>query len=127
MNRTIAVFTALALTASFAAVAEQAQEPATQVAATADSQTKTLPPVTAADKNNSNSLSSTLERGMDNHGLTMEEKWADDVIVCKRQQITGSRVKKKVCHSRGEWRAIRENGRELTRLIQRGGSGLDGE
>jgi len=85
---------------------------------------KKLPPVTSSDKNhNGNSLSSTLERGMDNKGLTMQEKWSDDMIVCKRQSVSGSRLTRKVCHSRHEWRAMRENGRELTREIQRRDAG----
>ena len=76
--------------------------------------------VDSSDKNyNANSLSSTLERGMDNQGLTMEEKWSDKVIVCKRQKVSGSRVTRKVCHSRADWRAMRENGREVTREVQR--------
>ena len=126
MNRTITLIAALALCGSFGAVAgDDTEKPAAHVPSAEAADAKTLPPVTSGDKQNGNSLSSTLERGMDNRGLSMEEKWDPDVIVCKRQPISGSRLGRKVCHSRGEWRAMRENGRELTRQIQRRDSGLD--
>lgn len=104
---------ALALTVSTGLLADDASEP------------KTLPQVETEDQNNGNSLSSTLERGMDNKGLTMEEKWDRKTMVCKRMPTSGSRLGRKVCHSRDEWRAMRENGRETTRSIQRRDMGLE--
>ncbi len=58
------------------------------------------------------SLSTVISRGEDKEGLTMEEKWSHDVVVCKRQQVSGSRITRKVCHTRGEWQAMRNNARE---------------
>ncbi len=104
---------ALALTVSTALWADDSAQP------------KTLPEVETEDEHNGNSLSSTLERGIDNRGLTMEEKWDKDTMVCKRVPTSGSRLGRKVCHSRAEWRAMRENGRETTRSIQRRDAGLD--
>jgi len=125
MNRTITVLAALALCGSFSAVADDSDKPAAHVPGAEAADAKTLPPVTSGDKHNGNSLSSTLERGMDNRGLSMEEKWDPDMIVCKRQPISGSRLGRKVCHSRAEWRAMRENGRELTKQIQRRDAGFE--
>ncbi len=64
-------------------------------------------------------LSTVLNKGVDGKGLTMEEKWSNDVIVCKRTRMTGSRFIFKVCHTRGEWRAMRENARETVDYAQR--------
>jgi len=121
MKRTHLLISALAICAcSSVFAADDAADPNPSVANADGSEVKTLPQVDSQDKNhNANSLSSTLERGMDNQGLTMEEKWSDDVIVCKKEKMSGSRVTRKVCHSRGEWRAMRENGREVTREVQR--------
>ena len=106
---------ALAMTASMAVLADEPVEP---TSSDSGAEVKTLPEVQSEDENNGNSLSSTLERGMDNKGLTMEEKWDHDTIVCKRMATSGSRLGRKVCHSRAEWRAMRENGREVTRSVQ---------
>ncbi|MCB1606255.1 MAG: hypothetical protein KDI71_04675 [Xanthomonadales bacterium] len=106
---------ALALTASLTVLADQPAQPS---GTESSPEVKTLPEVATEDKNNGNSLSATLERGMDNQGLTMEEKWDHDTIVCKRMATSGSRLGRKVCHSRAEWRAMRENGREVTRSVQ---------
>lgn len=126
MNRVFLLVAAIGFAMSGAVLASDNGND--QAAAMAnDSDVKTLPQVDSTDKNhNSNSLSSTLERGMDNKGLTMEEKWSDDVIVCKRQKMSGSRVTRKVCHSRGEWRAMRENGREVAREATRRDAGPKG-
>ena len=113
---------ALAMTASMAVLADEPVEP---TSSDSGAEVKTLPEVQSEDENNGNSLSSTLERGMDNKGLTMEEKWDNDTIVCKRMATSGSRLGRKVCHSHGEWRAMRENGRETTRQIQRRDMGLE--
>jgi len=64
-------------------------------------------------------LSTVLNKGIDRKGLTMEEKWSNDVVVCKRTQMTGSRFIFKICHTRGEWRAMRENARETVDHVQR--------
>jgi len=58
------------------------------------------------------SLSTVISKGEDNKGLSMEEKWSHDVVVCKRQRVTGSRITRKVCHTRGEWSAMRVNARD---------------
>ncbi len=36
-----------------------------------------------------------------------------DPIVCKRVKVTGSHMRKHVCHKRSEWRTMRENAQEL--------------
>ncbi len=127
MNRISLLVAAIGFAVSGAAFAADDGNDQTAVAKADDAEVKTLPRVDSSDKNhNSNSLSSTLERGMDNQGLTMEEKWSDNVIVCKRQKMSGSRVTRKVCHSRAEWRAMRENGREVTREVQRRDAGPKG-
>ncbi len=114
----------LALAVSLSAFADEAAKPTDA----ADNQDlKTLPEVESQDQDNSNSLSSTLERGMDNRGLTMEEKWDKDTMVCKRMPTSGSRLGRKVCHSRAEWQAMRENARETTRAVQRRDMGLDND
>lgn len=120
MNRIHLLAAAISFAACGAAYAADDANDQAVVAKADDAEMKTLPQVDSSDKNyNANSLSSTLERGMDNKGLTMEEKWSDKVIVCKRQKVSGSRVTRKVCHSRADWRAMRENGREVTREVQR--------
>ncbi|MCB1609224.1 MAG: hypothetical protein KDI71_19850 [Xanthomonadales bacterium] len=102
--------------------AEQTTEPeatAGDLHTDPETETQTLPQVETEDRfHNAQSLSSTLERGMDNRGLTMEEKWSHDVIVCAKTRVLGSRLEKLVCHTRGDWRAMRENGRALTRSLQ---------
>ena len=64
-------------------------------------------------------LSTVLNKGIEEKGLTMEEKWSHDVIVCKRMRMTGSRFPLKVCHTRGEWRAMRSNAQETVNYAQR--------
>ncbi|MCB1606730.1 MAG: hypothetical protein KDI71_07115 [Xanthomonadales bacterium] len=64
-------------------------------------------------------LSTVINKGIDGKGLTMEEKWSHDVVVCKRTQMTGSRFFFKVCHTRGEWQAMRSNAWESTDYSQR--------
>ena len=66
-------------------------------------------------------LSTVLRKGIDEKGLTMQEKWDDDIIVCKRTHVSGSRFRLKVCHSRAEWQAMRSNGRETVDSFVRGG------
>lgn len=64
------------------------------------------------ERSTPHSLSTVITRGEKREGLTMQEKWSDDVVVCKRQQVIGSRMTRKVCHTRGEWQAMRNNARE---------------
>jgi len=66
-------------------------------------------------------LTTVLNKGIEEKGLTMEEKWSHDVVVCKRTQMTGSRFFFKVCHTRGEWRAMRANAWESVDYQQRVG------
>lgn len=58
-------------------------------------------------------LSTVLAEGADGQGLTMEEKWSNNVIVCKRTKVTGSRFSRKLCHTRAEWQAMRAHSREV--------------
>ncbi|MCB1606729.1 MAG: hypothetical protein KDI71_07110 [Xanthomonadales bacterium] len=66
----------------------------------------------SAERGTPHSLSTVISRGEDKSGLSMEQKWSHDVVVCKRQQVSGSRITRKVCHTRGEWQAMRNNARE---------------
>lgn len=64
-------------------------------------------------------MSTVLREGIDGKGLSMGEKWSDDVVVCKREKLTGSRFARKVCHTRAEWHAMKSNGRETVDYVQR--------
>ncbi len=66
------------------------------------------------------SLSTVISKGEDSKGLSMEEKWNHDAVVCKKQKITGSRITRKVCHTRGEWQAMRVNARDSVDAAIRG-------
>jgi len=59
------------------------------------------------------SLSAAMTKGADRRVLTMEERWSNDVVVCNRIQTTGSRHKREVCRTRGEWQAMRTHAREV--------------
>lgn len=65
------------------------------------------------ERSSNHGLSTVLRKGADMQGLTMQEKWDEDVIVCKRTQVTGSRLVFKLCHTRGEWQAMRSNSGEI--------------
>lgn len=47
----------------------------------------------------------------------MESRWDENVIVCKSMRMSGSRQRKRVCHSRGEWEAMRANAEDTIRYI----------
>ncbi len=65
------------------------------------------------ERGTAHSLSTVLAKGADKQGLTMEEKWSNDVVVCDRMQTTGTRHMRTVCRTRGEWQTLRSNGREI--------------
>ena len=49
-------------------------------------------------------------------------------MICKSQVITGSRAMKRVCHTRGDWVAMRRNGEDAVRTtLQRPTSHFDNE
>jgi len=58
------------------------------------------------------SLTSAMTKGADNQDLTMEERWANNVVICERIQVTGSRLRNEVCRTRGEWQAMRTDARD---------------
>ena len=41
-----------------------------------------------------------------------------DDVVCRREQVTGSRMKTSVCHTRREWARLEEESKELMRDVQ---------
>lgn len=71
------------------------------------------------ERGTTQSLSTVIAKDEDGKRLNMEEKWSDDVVVCKRQKVTGSRITRKVCQTRGEWQALRINARESTEAALR--------
>ncbi len=78
--------------------------------------TPVLPAAAAAKpvvkKRTAYSLSSALTKGADNQDLSMEERWANNVVICERIQVTGSRHRSEVCRTRGEWQALRTDARD---------------
>lgn len=47
----------------------------------------------------------------------MVDRWDETVIVCKSMRVSGSRQTKRVCHSKGEWEAMRSNAEDSIRYI----------
>ena len=43
----------------------------------------------------------------------------DNERICKKMPLLGSRLKKRVCATRAEWRAAEEQSQELTHRLQR--------
>lgn len=41
-----------------------------------------------------------------------------DDVVCRREQVTGSRMKTSVCHTRREWARLEAEAKELMRDVQ---------
>ncbi len=135
MQRTlILMFAALAISFGPAALAEQTSGSSKPIA-----QTMTPGPQAAADaepaadsdvrpgdypgeRATTRTLSTVLAKGIDGQGLTMEEKWSNNVIVCKRMNVTGTRFVRKVCHTRGEWQAMRSNSREVMDYVKIAGA-----
>lgn len=102
MNRS---FTAFAISAVLFSVAAHAEDRTTTYS--------------TGERGTKAALSTVLNKGIEEKGLTMAEKWSHDVVVCKRTQMTGSRFYFKVCHTRAEWQAMRANGRETADHAQR--------
>jgi len=73
----------------------------------------------SAERGTEAALSTVVIKGIEEQGLTMGQQWSDDVIVCRREKLTGSRFARKVCHSRGEWQAMQSNGYESLEFLQR--------
>lgn len=42
-----------------------------------------------------------------------------DKIVCVNERVTGSRMPRRVCHTKGEWEALKRGGSEATEKLQR--------
>lgn len=119
MTKTLIAIALLAAIGSTAANANPEQS-ASQAQTAATDQPQTLPQVDAFERrDNSHSLRSTLDRGINNTGLTMQEKWSHDVMVCKDIVPAGTRIKHRVCHSRAEWQAMRGHGAGLARTARR--------
>ncbi|WDI33203.1 hypothetical protein PUV54_08335 [Hyphococcus flavus] len=43
----------------------------------------------------------------------------DSRVICKRTQVTGSRFRKNICRTWGEWKAIEDSSRSATEEAQR--------
>lgn len=42
----------------------------------------------------------------------------DDEMICRRRQVTGTRIRKLICRTWGEWQAIEEQSEKATIAIQ---------
>ena len=52
------------------------------------------------------------------------EQTADEKMVCKREAVTGSRFKKKICMSEAQWAEMSEDAKKSTGEFQRKNSGV---
>lgn len=49
----------------------------------------------------------------------------DDEIICRREAVTGSRFKKKICGTRKQWEDLARRAQDDTQQMQRQGKGVE--
>jgi hypothetical protein len=122
----------LALSLSFVAFANDAPPPsettATSTDQTTDAPSEPAPPATEAKQAAAPAAATQPSTGMTANAAA-DDKLADDPVVCKRVQVTGSRVRKtKVCRPESEWRRTAEEAQAMMKKIERKSSpGVGGE
>lgn len=72
----------------------------------------------AADVKATQGQPSTATPAGDDIAAAVGDEAGSDVMECRAMRVTGSRQRRKACHTRAEWSAMRRNGNEATRVTQ---------
>lgn len=72
----------------------------------------------AADVKATQGQPSTVTPAGDDVASAVGDEAGSAVMECRAMRVTGSRQRRKACHTRAEWAAMRRNGNEATRVTQ---------